>query len=186
MASSAFSPVLAIQELITITNVDKNKQAAMTQVKLAFAKATEYLPDFEAWEASYCALQAEKDSLQADLDATFNKLQEKANLLSVQKTLTDKATHRALEAQRIQEETRTMLARAEETKQHWEKVCKGTDEKLNQILKLLTSKADLVSKKKTVDAPSAASTSKIVRPEDSQDVSQEQGWITVQKKQKEK
>lgn len=181
-SSSVLSPVLVIQELISITNVDKNKQAAMTQVKLAFSKAMEYLPIMEAWEASHKSLQEEKDSLMADLDATFLKLQEKANLLSVQKALTDKATHRALEAQRIQEETRLILAQSEETKHHWEEVSKVTEEKLNQILDLLTAKSNKTTQEKLVDSSSIASTSAGVPLSDRQSISQEQGWTMVQKK----
>lgn len=49
--ASSFSPVEALQELIVITNIDKNKQNSVTQIKLAHTKAKTLLPDFEVWES---------------------------------------------------------------------------------------------------------------------------------------
>lgn len=48
--SSAMSPVQVLEEIISITDIEKNKLSSVTQIQKALAKAREYLPEFEEWK----------------------------------------------------------------------------------------------------------------------------------------
>lgn len=64
MASSTISPAQALKDLMGIMNIEQNNLGSDQQIKKAYAKAREYLPDIEEWENMFNDTRAANTTLQ--------------------------------------------------------------------------------------------------------------------------
>lgn len=151
--ATSFSPVAALQELITVTNIDKNKLNSTTQVRQAYTRTKALLPDFELFELQheslrteneklelqYESLKVENEKLNCELNNTSKKLQDLTKLQAVSKTLTEKVNQKSKEVLRFQEEIRALKIKDDVLEAKWAETQKKTDEQLKQIVRLLTA-----------------------------------------------
>lgn len=146
--ASTFSPIAVLQEIISITNIEKNKLNSVTQIKLAHAEAKHLLPEFEEWESSFKSLRTDNEVLRQEFDETLNRLQEQTKLTAIQKTLTERISQKSREAQRAQEEVKPMKIKEDLLGVKWTELKQTTDEQLRLIINLLTAQTAVSAPKR--------------------------------------
>lgn len=75
----SISPLQALQVLISSMNTEQNKLSSVQQLKKEYAKAKEFLPEFEEWETSFGTISTENKALKKELNETRVQLQEQTN-----------------------------------------------------------------------------------------------------------
>lgn len=135
------SPVQALRDLMTIMNIEQNKLGSAQQIKNAYAKAREYLPDIEDWEKKYETVAAEKEILRQEKESTAKELEALKKELEITRSNSDEIKQ-LLKQQSInetlsvkprtqsREELRVTKAREEVLKQQWEDLKNSTEAKL--------------------------------------------------------
>lgn len=85
------SPLQALQDLISIMNVEHNKLSSVQQIKKALTRTKEFLPEFEDWETSFGTITTENEALKTGRDKSTSA---RANqtLVNPTNTYTDSLT----------------------------------------------------------------------------------------------